>query len=291
MSNTHLLSPEEQAELQAAIAEAEADVDDDAPEVKAAEPAKAPEPKAEPVAEAQPAKQPDPAKAEPDDAPLPQLEEEKDETPTQRTQHIVADADISKANAEIEAIQKYRADLHKKFKEGEIETEDYQANLDEANDRMAELKAEIKVAQTAEQTNLANTRQLWVDTVDDYRGQYAELQKPSVNAAWDFHIKQLKNDAKVQEMLANGTAASKVFRYVLKEAHKVVRTELGLGSKPAEVRDTAPPPKSLAGLPQATPAKADADEFADIDAMTGDEAEKAVMRLSPEKRERYLMRT
>lgn len=283
MSEHSLLSIEEQEELKRAIAEAEAEDRDEEAEPKE-EPK--PEPKAEPKAEEKP-ETAEEAKTE-EDAPLPQLEEE-DAAPVRSVQMLAAD-DTAEAEKEIAQIKAYRADLHKKFSDGEIESGEYANKLDEANDRLVELKASIQNAEMAARTNLASTQQLWMDTVEDYRSQYKELQTKSVNAAWDFHIKAMREDATVKDMLSRGEPAGKVFRYVLKEAHKTVRAELNLGGKPAEVRETAPPPKSLSGLPQATPANVNADEFAAIDALTGEDAEIALARLSPEKRERYLMR-
>lgn len=281
--STHLLSAEEQEELKTAIAEAEAEEqggEPDKPEPVKAEPAK-PDTEKEVPAKAD-------AEAAPDDAPLPQLEDEDTSKPD-RVQLMVAD-DAAEAEKEIEQIKRYRADLHKKFREGEIDSEDYQSKLDEAQDRLVDLTTAVREAQLVARNNEVATKQLWMSTVDDYRSQYKELQTKSVNAAWDFHIKAMKDDPKVKEMLAAGEQPGKVFRYVLKEAHKTVRTELGLGAKPAEERKGAAPPQTLAGLPQATPSNTGSDEFADIDAMTGEDAELALARMPADKKQRYLMR-
>ena len=199
-----------------------------------------------------------------------------------------------------------------KFKAGDLDIDAFNTERDRIEAEREALRSAKVKADIASETQVQTSEQRWAWEVSRFirrtaREEEIDYAKPLLNAALDSQIKALANDA------ANKDKDSSWF---LKEAHRIVKTELGLGKKAAAVEPGAAElkaaaekkdrearaaataarrpdrkglPKSLSGVPSAgTDGGADEGEFASLDKLSGIELENALARLPKTEADRYL---
>lgn len=207
---------------------------------------------------------------------------------------VVAEAPAD-FDARMKAIADENAALPKKYEDGELTLAEFQAKLNALSDEKHELQSQQREAENAAKTNEANAQQVWKQTVDMYKDQNPDLKNPVLAAAWDASLKEV--------LKAEGNDDKSMY-WFLKEAHTAMRKTLGMdksapGEAPANPAASATPPArpapaappSLHGLPNTTRADTGKDEFADLDSLSGLEAEMALDRMAktdPQKYDRYL---
>lgn len=193
--------------------------------------------------------------------------------------------------------------LWTKFEDGELTRAELQASLAKAEADIVALermrtKAEVS-AEMAQQA-AANQYKAAIDKfLDDQRAAGFDYSKNG--AAWDDLT------AFVGVLERKPENANRDMAWLLAEGHKRVAAlydipVVGKKSGTADAdkakadalarrrQDTSAAPKTLSGLPAGRDGVADTrgDEFADLDALQGDEYTDALARLSPRDRERYL---
>lgn len=249
------------------------------PEIKSAEELAKPidDPKAAPDAEATKDAPADPAPAEAEPA-------EREHLPI-----MVAD-DVTGADQHLNKLFAMKQGLEKKFDSGDLTTVEFVRENSKVDGEIFRTQSAIERAQFVAVNNKVGVENVWRDLVEDYKEQNDELQKPMINAAWDHAVKLLS---------ANEENSSRSMSWFLREAHKMVKAELGLDKPvantvapkagvPSSAREPLPPPRTLASAPAATPNETGQDEFAGLDGLSGHKLTMALARLSDAQRERYM---
>ncbi len=261
------------------------DEDDSGDESAAASPAAAPAAATPADAAAAPAAQ---AEAEPDPAPAP----------------AAYRAELPADHAEKKAAAKSRlADLNAKFKDGEIEVSDYEAQRETVDSELDALRrAEIK-AEIAEEMNSQSAEAQWASAI---KRQFAAAKGQGVDYAADEE-KRADLDGFVRSLGANPKNADKSMDWFMSEANKRVLAlhDIKPAPAPAAAAPAAPavdpaktrkPPvaavtPSLSNVPGGDgPGDVGGDEFGDLDGLDGLEFEAALARLSESQRSKYLSR-
>lgn len=196
-------------------------------------------------------------------------------------------------------IEAAQDDLEKKYREGEIDFDEYRAqdrkfNAQLQHIRDAELQARIyadQQAQTAQQEWLWNVK------------QFMKQAKKSDGIDYESDTKLHKDlDLMVKALASDPDNAEKGADWFLDEAHKRVLALRGIAPKrPAAAADakieantarkppTAAIPKSIGDIPGGgDDSDTGGGEFAAIDKLTGDAYERALAKMTPEQRNRYL---
>lgn len=204
------------------------------------------------------------------------------------------DAQVAAVNSEFEG-------LAKRFKDGDIDFDEYNAEVAKLNARRDDLTAIKTKADVFETMNTQTAEQQWNFEVRRFMRSTAKAEgidytKDKDKADdLDLFVKRLANDEK---------NADKSYEWFLSEAHKRVKALHGItdqqADKPAGKKDPiaearnarkADPgkaPKTLAQVPGGDgPGDVGGDEFAHIDNLDGLELETALAKMTPEQRIRY----
>lgn len=203
-----------------------------------------------------------------------------------------APTDFDKRMADLKA---EKVALAQRLDDGELTTKEWTEKVEAVTEQQADLRAQKREAENAEQQNVANAKALWENAVDGYTDAHPELSKPAMRGAWDASLKQL-----LQEK-GNET---KSYYWHLAEAHKRANAELGIGkaasttttteapAAPAKPDRRPPPaPTTLAHTPTAAPTNTGTSEFDAIDKLDGMAQEAAIARMEkqdPDKYQRWL---
>ena len=183
--------------------------------------------------------------------------------------------------------------LAQKFKDGEIEFDDFQEQTEALNSRRDEL-AEIRVkASIAEDMNSQTVEQRWQFTIDRFAAAVARDEK--IDYKTDLE-KQADLDSFVKTLAANPKNKDKDFDWFLAEGHKRVKALHGIvdstaaAEKKVEKPARKPPaaPQTLAQVPGSDGVGDVGGEFADLDALEGIDLEQAIAKMTPAQRERYV---
>lgn len=199
------------------------------------------------------------------------------------------------AGFDLKAAEAAVADLDAKFREGEIDLEEYNRERDKIREEITTHKVAAKISvEMGSQTALAK----WQANVDAFLAQEA-------NAMYSQDkIKYIALNETVKSLARDPKNSNKSEVWLLKEADRLVRASLGsaaapkpLSPKDAAMRARLPSgglPPNLGDIPNAAPESDDAGEFAGIDALldgTPDgqqRYERALAKMSREQQERYL---
>jgi len=204
------------------------------------------------------------------------------------------DRNVFAAKYHAEPVEGYAdkmAELDQKFEDGDLELKDYNQQRD------ALVRAQLKAEISSEQQEQVEA-QLWRREIDMFMDDHPEyVQRKLLNVAFDTAVK---------EVAADPANSDKTYRWFLSEAHKRVQEELGITQKQEQkhnadeggkknAKDVKPrgsdikdAPPTLGKLPQAGAGESDAGEFDHIDRLEGIDYERALAKMSPEARERYL---
>lgn len=251
------------------------------------------------------------AAAAPPAAPAPPTEAaEEDEGPVQIPAELPKDYD-----ERVKAVDTRESELEAKYDAGEVDAKTYRTELRAIEKDRRELDRIQSNYDLAQQQNKTNADLYWRRTINRFVAAEAsaadgvDYRKDNEKAqAFDTYVRALGNDP------ANDNKSPKWF---LEEANRLVRARFGL---PLERKGAAAPTPAPATAPtpaQAAAAKKDAaaarrqdtkaaaaaslaqvpggegpgdiggDEFADVDALEGQELEDAIAAMSPAQREKY----
>ncbi len=218
------------------------------------------------------------------------------------------DTDFKDRTAKLDTDSK---DLATRFKAGEIELEEFQAEqakLQAERDELTSLRVKAEISQ---EMQTQSTEQQWRGTVASFFDQVVKA------GGIDYRKDEARNhdlDGFVRVLANNPANEDKPMSWFLTEAHKRVQALHGdAAAAPTPAPAAAAAPTAAAAAKAATQAAIDkrkppleavpatladvpggdgpgdvGSEFADLDALDGDKLERALASLSPEKRERYL---
>jgi len=188
--------------------------------------------------------------------------------------------------------------LTESFEKGDITLTQY--NRDMSSLVTAKTKADI-----AEESNRQSAEQRWDWEIDRFMDD-AKEQKELGNIDYRTNkILQASLDAAVKDLASKEENANRTGRWYLMEAHKQVMGQFGrsvTGESSAEDKaaeaaaakaagrrpDLKAVPKTLGGLPAASPSETGTDnEFSSLDKLDGLALERAIAKMTPEQADRY----
>lgn len=190
-----------------------------------------------------------------------------------------------------EALKTERAELKQKYKDGEIDFDEYEDARESLAEREKELDREAVKAEISRDMSAQNAQREWAKTVNNYLDE-------SAKSGLDFR----KDDAKRQELdlyvktlAANPANADKPGEWFLQTAGLMVRAQYGLPAPKASANSKnsrKPPidqiPQTLANVPGGDDASETSSQFDHLDKLDGLDLERALAKLSPEQRDQYL---
>lgn len=257
----------------------------------------------------------DKAKAEPKTEPKPaesgktqQVEDEDDDQPV--TVMPLLDVQIpSDLEAQLEAARTARRELMKKFSDGELSDDEYQTQLDAAEQKLDALKDTKRAAEFNHQVAQANEKAVMESWKASVNGFFKSVKDTDgidyannrvLNSALDTVVKDL---ATMKDDAGNLVHGDKPQRWFLKEAHRLVKDNFAIvtvpkgsakpADKPAASKATAGKAPDLSKVPPsisrapAASASDDGGEFAHLDGLSGMAIERAVARMTPEQQARW----
>lgn len=216
-----------------------------------------------------------------------------------------AEAQITAARESIGTLKAEERAAFTKLMAGDSTPEEYEevrarvdAGIETAQETVTDLRTKVREAEMFERANATATEQVlkreWDRAVDrfmtgaangesiDYRG------KPALLAAFNTNLRTI---ASKQEN------ADKDADWLLSEAHKATKSDLGITATRKKVADTDPNaarrvdkskiPPTLRSVPTAADVSTGDNEFAHLDKLSGEEQEKALARMTPDQQERW----
>lgn len=275
------------AELEAEIAEGGTDVEDDDPSLAAGA-----DEAARIAAEAETAEASNKAKVASDEAAAAAAAKNgDDEQPAGKDTTVQLSHDNTKAKEQLDTLVAGRADLRKKYADGDIEREAYEAKLDELNDQIADARFEVKKAEVYEDINSQTAKQNWTAAVEDFLGETDNAvfrAGGALNAALDAKIRQMNADKEVLKQFPNhAKRLAEAKRVVLDETRKALGiTEPAKTPAKAAAKPVVELPPGVDDVPAA--GEEAENEFSHLDRLTGTAREAAFAKLSKDQQERYL---
>lgn len=200
-------------------------------------------------------------------------------------------------DAQVGALNEDMAAANEKFRSGEIEFEDFQADLARINAKRDELSALKIKADLAQEMNEQAAKQEWSMTIQRFMRDAKKAE------GIDYRTDEAKNrdlDLFVKAIAADPANEDKPLRWFLTEAHAMVKAKHGIASAPkdADTKSDGKPagrkpplaavPKTLADVPGGDGPGDVAGEFSDLDGLDGLELEDAIAKMTPAQRERWL---
>lgn len=191
--------------------------------------------------------------------------------------------------------------LAKQFKDGDIDFDQYSADMQALNERRDALVQEKLKVEVINDMRF----QEWQDSkVSAFQSLNGESIKEGIDYSTDegkFNVLN-KHFTNIE---ADPAYAGKSAKFMLTTAHRLAKAELGIETKAAPAGEVSqadalkaakaarkPPidaaPKTLAQVPGSDGPGDVTGEFSDIDALDGMELEDAVARMTPAQRDRYL---
>lgn len=199
--------------------------------------------------------------------------------------------------AKVEELRAKEASLIESFKAGDLDFDDYRAQTAALQQEAAALERAVTKAEIAREIAEQTAQQAWFDSVN----RMADAAKRDGIDYRQDATKQRDLDVFIKALAADQGNQDKPADWFLQEAHKRVMALHGVvAAKPAAAgpADTKKPaarkppvdalPKTLAQVPGGDGPGDVADEFADVDSLSGDALESAIARMTPAQRERYL---
>lgn len=213
-----------------------------------------------------------------------------------------ADANI---DAQLKELAQARRDARRKYEEGELTEDDYDAELDRIEQERdkansARIRAEVSADMTTQQ--LTREYQKTVGSFfDDVKKSGFDYKAEANKGAMQYLDKTIKALAQTAE----GEEGPELWREILTNAHMLTAAKFKIpaakqaagdgapkGGKAAEVaRSRAPDlsnvPPTVGRGPSAGTPSVNADEFSHLNGLSGIALERAVARLTPDQQERW----
>ena len=197
-------------------------------------------------------------------------------------------------DAQVKANKDAVAAARAKFNEGELEQTELDAELDRLQDERDQLRDLKTRATVSAEMQLQSVQQAWNNTINTFFEEAAQSAELGIVDYRKDAAKQADLDAMVRALGAAPGNEHKPMRWFLEEGHRRVVALHGIATtkKPADVRrkpDASAVVTNLADVPGgAGDADPVSDEFAELDKLTGLDYERALGRLSEDKRAQYL---
>lgn len=197
-------------------------------------------------------------------------------------------------DAQVKANKDAVAAARAKFNEGELEQAELDAELDRLQDERDTLRDMKTRATVSAEMQQQSTHQAWTATIHGFFEEAAQSAELGIVDYRTDAAKQADLDAMVRALGAAPGNEHKPMRWFLEEGHRRVVALHGIATtkKPADVRrkpDASAVVTNLADVPGgAGDADPVSDEFAELDKLTGLDYERALGRLSEDKRAQYL---
>jgi Skp family chaperone for outer membrane proteins len=191
-------------------------------------------------------------------------------------------------------------DLRTKFKAGEMELDDYEAERDRLSESQRELDTLALKAEISKDMTAQTAEQQWQAAIARQFDAAAKPESGGIDYVKD-EAKRTDLDTFVRALGANPANNDKPMDWFMAEAHKRVlalhdikpAAKAAAGPVPAAPPASRKPPMgsippSIAHVPGADgPGDLVSDEFADIDRLDGVELEAALARMTPAQRDKY----
>lgn len=213
-----------------------------------------------------------------------------------------ADANI---DAQLKELAQARRDARRKYEEGELTEDDYDAELDRIEqERDKANSARIRAEVSADMTTQQLTRE-YQKTVGSF---FDDVKKTGFDYKADANkgaMQYLDKTIKALAQTAEGEEGPELWREILSNAHMLTAAKFKIpaakqaagdgapkGGKAAEVaRSRAPDlsnvPPTVGRGPSAGTPSVNADEFSHLNGLSGIALERAVARLTPDQQERW----
>lgn len=265
------------------LAADDSDEDDDAN----ADAAKAPS-EGKPADKTQPA-EPDPV--------VPAADASQDDAAKQSPEPNTAPVFVAEAPADYEAklteFNTQAADLKAKFKNGDMDVDEYDAQRTAIDAQKSTLQNQVLKAEIARDMQAQAIANQWSTEVKSLFSSAAKAESGGIDYNKD-DAKRADLDMFLKVLSESPANKDKPMSFFTSEAHKRVLALHGIATSTATATASRAPnlsamPKTLAGVPTtgAQPQDTGGDEFAHLDALNGEAFESALLKLSLEQRERY----
>lgn len=226
-------------------------------------------------------------------------------TATERVEPIYQAQTDANIDAQLKELAQARRDARRKYEEGELTEDDYDAELDRIEQERdkansARIRAEVSADMTAQQ--LTRAYQTTVGTFfDDVKRSGFDYKAEANKGAMQYLDKTIKALAQTAE----GEEGPELWREILSNAHLLTaakfkiaagkpepKPDAGKGNKAAEVARSRTPdlsnvPPTVGRGPSAGTPSVNSDEFSHLDGLSGIALERAVARLTPDQQERW----
>lgn len=195
---------------------------------------------------------------------------------------------------QVKANKEAMAAARAKFNDGELDQAELDAELDRLQDQRDELRDMKTRAKVAAEMREQSEQEAWARTINGFVDDAARNAEMGIVDYRKDEAKQRDLDAMVRALAAMPGNESKPMRWFLEEGHRRVVALHGIPTtkKPAGSQrrpDASAVVTSLADVPGgAGDADPVSDEFAELDKLTGLDYERALGRMSDEKRAQYL---
>ena len=198
--------------------------------------------------------------------------------------------------AKQQAISTELGELRDKFKAGDIDVDDYEAQRDTLLDQRGELNKAITKAEISQEMQQQSAQQAWQAAIERTFDAAVKPEQGGIDYRKD-QAKAADLDLFVRRLAEDPANADKDMDWFLTEGHRRVKALHGMTAAPAPTPTTVPPPsrkspidaapKTLAQVPGADGPGDVSGEFTDLDALDGEALEDALARLSPMQRAKY----
>lgn len=208
-------------------------------------------------------------------------------------------------DAKLKELAQARRDARRKYEEGELSEDDYDAELDRIEqERDKANSARIRAEVSSEMTVQQLTRE-YQKTIASFFGDVKKAGFDYTSDANKGALQHLDKTIKALAQTAEGEEGPELWREILSNAHMLTaakfkiaagkpepKPDAGKGGKAAEVARSRTPdlsnvPPTVGRGPSAGTPSVNSDEFSHLDGLSGIALERAVARLTPDQQERW----
>lgn len=202
--------------------------------------------------------------------------------------------DVTKAKQALDDIKAQRKELREKYDDGDLTDEEYDAQIEALDDKMAEAAADIKTAER----NIAKQQDAWKAAGKAYLDRYPGLKAQGVIQALDKAVQELAAYPSVAN-LPHEQFLERVHRKLIAEAEYTGLDIPAIGKSTEQKGKQTPPgdeslgkaPKTLASVPSSDVSSLDDSPYASLERMAerGDPIafEEAMAKLPADQRDRF----
>ncbi len=223
-------------------------------------------------------------------------DEPSDEKPAAKTTAAVYTADVpADLKEQQDAIASELTELRDKFKAGDLEVDEYEAQRDTLLGKRDDLQKAVIKAEISQEMRQQDAQQAWQSAIERTFNNAAKPDGGGIDYRKDT-AKAADLDLFVRRLGEDPANADKDMDWFLSEGHRRVLALHGISKTAAAAPPPPPPsrkppvgsvPATLAQVPGSDGPGDVAGEFSDLDALEGEALEDALARLSPGQLEKY----